>query len=183
MACSSAMELASRNRKMPRSRTWLKTECEDAATTTHVTHHCVVSKIVWTCCFTNCVLFFTIIEGTTWGTRHTILLRNVGRKNDVWLAPFKKKRFHIGEKQEIVNSLHTTCAQEKKESKHALVSQTNASIVVNQDRWEWLPHRVRLVICLIIERRMVHTNTQNGQQISHAKWWTLRFSRLVKPHH
>ena len=48
----------------------------------------------------------------TWGTRHTILLRNARRKNDVGQAPIKK-RFHTAEKQEIANSLHATCPQEK----------------------------------------------------------------------
>ena len=74
-----------------------------------------VSKIDWTWYFTNCVLFFTIVEGKkTWGTRHTILLRNVGRRNNVRLVPIKKKTLSYRRIKEIVNSLHTTCAQEKK---------------------------------------------------------------------
>ena len=165
--------------KMPRSRTCLKTECEDAATTTHVTHQCVFSKIDWTWYFTKRAIFLTIVEGKkTWGTRHTILLRNVGRRNNVRLVPIKKNAFISEDKRNCKLPAHNVCTR-KKESKHALVSQTNASIVVTQDKWEWLPHRVRLVICLIIEQRVVQTNTQNGQQISHAKWWALRFSRLL----
>ena len=112
--------------------------------------HCVFSKKVWTWCFTKCVLFFAIVEGKkTWGTHHTIFLRNVGRKNDVGLAPTKKTLSYRRKKK-----FQTPCTQRvhrRKVSKHALVSQTNASIAVTKDRWEWLPHRVRLVICLIIE--------------------------------
>ena len=99
--------------KMPRSRTWLKTECEDPATTTHVAHHCAVSKRVRTCYFTKRVMFHTIVNGKTWGTSHTILLRDVGRRNNVRLAPTRNKRFRTAEKRNSKLPAHNVCIRKK----------------------------------------------------------------------
>ena len=98
---------------MTRPRKCLNTECEDAATTTHVAHQHVVSKIVWTCCFTKRAIFLTIDEGKTWGTRHTILLWNVGRKNDVGLAPDQKTLSYRRKTRNCKPPAHNVCTRKK----------------------------------------------------------------------